>query len=82
MTGDHNVLLLLRGIDVKSQLIHLADLFEVKLERLWDDDNDIMSPSNDPACDVNTMTSFFGKVLHYFFRLFQNYKLSTAFCSL
>ena len=52
MTGDHNVSLLLRVIDVKSQLIHLADLFEVKLKRLWDN-NDIMSPSNEPACDVN-----------------------------
>ena len=79
MTGDHNIL---RVIDVKSQLIHLADLFEVKLKRLWDDDNDIMSPSNEPACDVNTTTSFFGKVLHYFSRLFQNCNLSTAFCSL
>ena len=64
MTGDHNVSLLLRVIDVKSQLIHLADLFEVKLKRLWDN-NDIMSPGNEPACDVNWIVMNFWKYIYF-----------------
>ena len=69
MTGDHNVSLLLRVTDVLSQLIHLADLFEVKLKRLRDDDNDIMSPGKERACDVNITTSLFGKVLQIISKL-------------
>ena len=50
---------------VKSQLIHLHDVFEVKLKEAkisasmfmkWC--HDTMSPSNEPACDVNITSSF------------------------